>query len=188
MGTYADWGGAVGEWYRLTVVFDAVNGTVTQYRDSTDEVGGLVLLGSSANYAAPMTLSNFQLGFVDSKYFGFQGYMDDVRIYDYALSEAEVDALPAPGVRAAAIRGISAVSSDVVEIAIFNPDPGFYYNLKGKTDLTGGAWTNWPHSDDWELHPFVVTNLDYSGHDGTNKLIYVEATNAAAFFRVDGEP
>ena len=187
VGTYADWGGAVGEWYRLTVVFDAANGTVTQYRDSTDEVGGLVLLGSSANYAEPMTLSNFQLGFVDSRYFGFQGYMDDVRIYDYALSESEVDALPAPGVRAATIRGISAVSSDVVEIAIFNPDPGFYYNLKGKANLTGSAWTNWPHSDDG-VNPFVVTNLDYSSHDGTNKLIYVEAVDATAFFRVDGEP
>ena len=80
----------------------------------------------------------------------------------------------------------SAVSSDVVEIAIFNPDPGFYYNLKGKTDLVAGTWTNWPHSDDG-VNPFVVTNLDYSGHDGTNKLVYVQATNAATFFRVDAE-
>ena len=35
---------------------------------------------------------------------------------------------------------------------------------------------------------FVVTNLDYSSTNGImNSLIYVKATNDAAFFRVDGE-
>lgn len=88
--TGAAWGGATNEWFRLTVVFNAENGTVTTYRDSKDDAGGLTVLKTSSNYYTPMTLNSFQLGFISSNY-GFQGYMDDVRIYDTALTESEVD-------------------------------------------------------------------------------------------------
>lgn len=89
------WGGAVGDWYRLTVVFDSANQTVTEYRDSSDAVGGLVMLKSASNLTTSMTLSGFELGAV-ANYFGFQGYMDDVLIYDTALSSSEVDVIPEP--------------------------------------------------------------------------------------------
>lgn len=86
------WGGAEGQWFRVTVVFDAEARTVTEYRDSIDGIGGLVKLKTASNYGVPLTLSNFQIGFVDH-FFGFQGCVDDVRIYNTALSEDEVDAI-----------------------------------------------------------------------------------------------
>jgi hypothetical protein len=95
-GTVA-WGGAAGDWYRLTVVFDAASKTVKEYRDNNDELGGLVLLKTSAaNYYTPTTLTNFMLGASSGGKYGFQGYMDDVRIYDTALSQSEVDVIPEP--------------------------------------------------------------------------------------------
>ncbi len=93
----ATWGGTTNEWYRYTVTFNADTKIAAAYRDSSDAAGGLVLLRATTNYCTPLTAANFILGAsTGAGGWGFQGYMDDVRIYNTALSQSEVDVISAP--------------------------------------------------------------------------------------------
>ncbi|VGO19583.1 hypothetical protein [Pontiella sulfatireligans] len=60
------------------------------------------------------------------------------------------------------------------------------HSLVGCDDLVIGSWNAVHHSDDG-TNAFVITNLSYStlAPDGSNAVIYVQATNNAGFFNVD---
>jgi hypothetical protein len=73
-----------------------------------------------------------------------------------------------------------------MRIVVDAPSLASNYYPKSTADLQVGAWTGVPHSDDG-VNAFVVTNLDYSTAEGTNEVIYVRATNSAAFFGIGGE-
>ena len=77
----------------------------------------------------------------------------------------------------------TSISNNVMQMVVDAPSSASSYSPKTTTDLVNGIWTNVPHSKDG-LDPFVITNLAYSTAIGTNEVIYVQATNAAAFFGI----
>ena len=83
----------------------------------------------------------------------------------------------------ATIVGWSTFSNNVMQMVVDAPGVASLYYPKTTEDLVFGTWTNVPHSKDG-LNPFVITNLAYSTAMGTNEVIYVQATNAAAFFGI----
>ena len=94
--TSVAWTGTTNDWYRLTYVFNADDKSFKLYRDNSDAAGGVTLLGGTANFYTPMTLSNLVVGANGLGAVGYKGYMDDVRIYNTALTQAEVDVIPEP--------------------------------------------------------------------------------------------
>ena len=80
-------------------------------------------------------------------------------------------------------------TNDMIRLVVDASDPGDRYCPEATTNLASGPWVSVAHSDDG-VNPFLVANLDYSTSDatGSNKVIYVNATNnAAEFFRIIGE-
>ncbi|MCF7818026.1 MAG: hypothetical protein K9M54_09100 [Kiritimatiellales bacterium] len=86
----------------------------------------------------------------------------------------------------ASIVGWSVVSSNLMRMVVDAPSTASNYYPKSTANLASGTWAGVAHSDDG-LNPFVVTNLDYAGAEGTNKVIFVQATNAAGFFGIGGQ-
>ncbi len=103
--------------------------------------------------------------------------------YLYITPATEV---PTPDIIAPSIVGSSLVPGNAIKIVVDAPSAAGRYWPEGKLDLVSGSWTNIAHSDDG-VNAFVVTNLDYSTAEGTNKVIYVEASAAKEFFRINGE-
>jgi len=84
---------------------------------------------------------------------------------------------------AATIVSLKPYVSGVLEMVVDAPTPSLSHP-KIIDDLAAGSWTNVGHSIDGNA-PFVVTNLDYSTDSGSNKVIYLEAGEAAGFFKID---
>ena len=200
---YSDWGDGVsqGDWVFFAITRDS--GSVSFYVGSESNAVAASTSATGLTIGATVASTRFVLG--GSTYNGTDNYagydMDELRVYSAAagdggaltLSQLEeirlidLTPIPPPVIDAASIVGISFISGSIVKLEVDIQDPGSYYKVKGCTDLViGASWTNWPHSDDGE-EPFVYTNLNYSSTDGTNTFIYVQGTNAAAFFKVDGE-
>lgn len=75
--------------------------------------------------------------------------------------------------------------SGQLRLVVNGPSSSEKYTVRAKNSLVSGSWVPVAHSDDG-LNPFVVTNLSYSGAEGTNEVIYLEATASEKFFRVEG--
>ena len=77
------------KWNLMTLVYDTNTNTIKFYLNGT--------LSETATYSAtvPVNISAITVGnnYEVGKYPGFEGYLDDMRIYDRALSDAEVMAL-----------------------------------------------------------------------------------------------
>ena len=77
------------KWNLMTLVYDTNTNTIKFYLNGT--------LSETATYSAtvPVNISAITIGnnYEVGKYPGFEGYLDDMRIYDRALSDAEVMAL-----------------------------------------------------------------------------------------------
>ncbi len=182
-------------WIHLAVVYDAAAETKTFYGNGI----ALNTPVSSTNVLVAQT-HNLTIGaFGESGLEVFDGLMDDLAIYSTALSAAQIlslaDGTETPtsivplillDIVEPTIIGVTAVASGVVERTIDAPSEASRYNPESRDSLNGGAWAPVPHSDN-SSGPFVVSNLSYSTAAGTNEIIYIEATNAAAFFQIIGE-
>lgn len=82
------WTPQASRWYLVTVAHDATADTVTFYVDGV-QIGQ----STTATYTLASSTSNLNLGRRTSGNNYFDGYMDDVRIYNRALSTADVLAL-----------------------------------------------------------------------------------------------
>ena len=82
----------------------------------------------------------------------------------------------------------STLPNDLMKIVVNTPSAADYYFPQSKTNLMSGSWGSVAHSDDG-VHSFLITNLDYSTTDasGTNKVIYLETTDAQKFFNIIGD-
>jgi len=84
-----------GNWSLLAVVFDSTAGTISIYRYSDEtspkdiQAEGVVLR-KQMNSKFDITIKSFSLGYSAGNKNGFSGLMDDVRIYNHALSEQEI--------------------------------------------------------------------------------------------------
>ncbi|RLA55703.1 MAG: hypothetical protein DRR04_14580 [Gammaproteobacteria bacterium] len=87
------------------------------------------------------------------------------------------------GPPAAIIEG--AITNGMARLVVDASAPAYGYFPKSTTNLMDGTWGSVAHSDDG-VHPFLVTNLNYSTMEGTNQVIYVEATGSQGFFRIGG--
>lgn len=125
---------------------------------------------------------------VDAQYF-WVGFTEPGSPYpDSGARVFEVDGYGAPyiwPVNPASIISWSAISSDVMKMVINIPGLPTDYSPQATTDLISVPWGSVAHSDDG-VHAFVVTNMDYSTISGTNKVIYMQSTDAQKFFNVGG--
>ena len=79
------------------------------------------------------------------------------------------------------------ISNNVMRMVVDAPGSVDRFHPEATTNLMSGVWGGVAHSDDG-VNPFVVTNLTYSTAEGTNEVIYVNATNnAAEFFKISSE-
>ena len=84
----APWTPNANQWYLLTAVYDANADTASIYVD-----GALLLQETGQNYAMAGSAYGLELGQHYNDNRRIQGSLDDIRIYDRALSSAEVNAL-----------------------------------------------------------------------------------------------
>lgn len=103
---------------------------------------------------------------------------------DDVVVTGRLEDAPVLPTKPATIVAITSVSSSLMKMVVNAPDaPALYYPL-AKTDLVNSGWSMVAHSDDG-VNPFVVTNLSYSTVEGTNEVIYVQASDAAKFFGIN---
>lgn len=81
------------------------------------------------------------------------------------------------------IISLTAVSNGVMKMVVDAQSTGNNYYPIADNDLTVASWTTVEHSDN-PTTGFAVTNLDYSTTSGTNKVIYVQSTEAQKFFKI----
>jgi hypothetical protein len=77
------------EWHHVAATYDSSSSTKRLYLDGV-ELGAGFVLGGNLN----VTAANFRIGSTNGGEF-FDGLVDDVRVYDTALSELEIGALAA---------------------------------------------------------------------------------------------
>ena len=80
----------------------------------------------------------------------------------------------------------SIISGDIMKLVVDTPTWAYFYYPKTTTDLIFGTWTNVPHSTNG-LAPFIYADLSYSATEGSNKVIYVDASAAKGFFSIGEE-
>lgn len=83
--SFADAGLTVGEWMHVVATYDEPTETLKIYKNGFE-------VASATSVAAPNLLSGIQIGLFNGAN-GIDGYMDDVRFYDRALTADEVDEL-----------------------------------------------------------------------------------------------
>jgi len=133
----------------------------------------------------PFTMATPKANYLSWKYASLAAGngVDSVSFNRVAIGDVVPIAVPA--INPASILGFSYSSSNVMEMVIHTPDAASKYYPKYTTNLVNGTWSGAAHSIDG-LAPFVITNLSYSSVDpsGSNNVIYVQATNSAAFFGI----
>ena len=77
-----------GEWHRVTFRYDAANGEQAAFLDGTKAFG---VTGHAAYLRGDV---NLLIGYAGGNSGAFGGLLDDVRVYNNALSDAEIAALP----------------------------------------------------------------------------------------------
>ncbi len=186
-----------GDWYYVAQTWSISAGSVTMnawvanMNDTTPTLTKTID-GEINDFDGDMTTTLY-LGSVTGGSDFMAGGLDAIAIYDAVLDPATFqshldDVLIGPA-RPATILSVSAVSGDVLRMVVDAPGAGHSYYPKSTPDLIIGTWAGVGHSTNGS-DPFVVTNLDYvSEYDatGTNKVIYVQATNAAGFFGIGDE-
>ena len=108
---------------------------------------------------------------------GGLGYPTIVRDGAWNAVNMQYDILPMQ----ATIVGWS-ITNDMMRLVVDAPSAEGSY-LKAKDNLVSGTWEGMAHSDDG-ANPFYVTNLTYSTLEGSNKVIYVDATGPLSFFGI----
>jgi hypothetical protein len=120
-----------GSWHHIAVTLDAVHTLGTMYID-----------GVSVSSNSGITLTPFSLGATTSNYLGrsqytvdpyFSGDIDDVRIYNRALSAQEIQALAAGNPPAQTLTGSLTVGGDLTL-------PAGTLNAAGYPVSVGGSW------------------------------------------------
>lgn len=103
---------------------------------------------------------------------------------DDILVEGTIDDAPVLPTKPATIVAFTSVSANVLKMVVNAPDASELYSPLATMDLVNGGWGAVAHSDDG-VNPFVVTNLSYSTVEGTNEVIYVQASDAHKFYGVN---
>ena len=136
-------------------------------------------------YGTQFVVVSIDLASVPGQYFRieFSQHLHGARI-------AEIDGFGTPYVEPLdppSIVSWSILPNDLMEIVVNTPSSANRYFPQANSALVSGSWGSVPHSDNG-ANSFLVTNLDYSAIDasGTNKVIYVETTDAQKFFNIGG--
>jgi len=148
--------------------------TVTHYDGSVDYngvVGQAVPLGDLNYFGITFNSLNSADG-------SNPAYIDDVNVVYIPGANSGVDP-----VIPATIIGWSMGSNNLMRMVIDAQSAASNYFPKATTDLTSGIWNEVAHSDDG-VNAFAVTNLDYAGVEGTNKVIYLQADETKKFFGI----
>jgi hypothetical protein len=181
---------AIGQWYHLVGVFDGANGAVHLYingvdiADTTNVPAGVGLLTATTTNALMPQAAYVSIGARTSDQsslyynFQFQGAINDVALYNYALSAAQVAAHYAASGLAPAINLnptniLYSISNH--ELTLSWPVDHLGWILQAQTNrLSVGINTNW---------------VGVSGSAGTNQVILpINPTNGCVFYRLIYSP
>ena len=139
------------------------------------------------NGATPALVNtNWSASTINYLRFGDQNTLTTAGTADWDYIAWTDTAIAPDTVAPATIMGWSAVSGGMMRMVVDTPEAASYYYLKSTTNLIDGSWAGVAHSDDG-VNGFFVTNLSYSTSEGSNKVIYVEANDTAAFFGIGEE-
>ena len=83
------------------------------------------------------------------------------------------------------IISLKSFANNIMQMVVNTTDPTASYP-KATSNLVNAVWTSVPHSDNG-ANAFVVTNLSYSTADGSNNVIYVQASDAVQFYGIGGQ-
>jgi glucose/arabinose dehydrogenase len=187
-----------GTWYHVTGVYDAASQTMNVY------LNGALDNGSTAGTITSTQLgstANVMIGLRPDGGFGFNGAVDDVRIYNRALSATEVAAdmntpvgpassdvtppsvaltAPANNAQVSNIVTVSADADDDVGVA------GVQFLVDGTP--TGAEDTTAPYGLQWDTrgssngaHTLTATARDAAGNIRTSTPVTVNVANATSF-------
>jgi hypothetical protein len=119
----------------------------------------------------------------DIQYVGFGRYRSgtyDVDRFELSAASEIVQETPT-----ATIVSMTPTNALMKLIVSSNSSTSFW--PKATTELTSSTvWTNIPHSLDGQP-PFAVTNLNYSGSEGSNYVIYVDAAESQKYYKLGSE-
>lgn len=164
---------ADGEWHHCAVVVDPTVGTtigdIQFYIDGAPDpltvAGGTEINTTTTN----PVLIGYSPGIANR---ALTGKMDDIRIYDRALSAAEIEALVAPIDIPLQITGIRRLEDGNVELS-WSGAPGEYF-LEYSRDLTEGSWLEISDSEIIEDGQTSATSIDnvIAPVEGNTRIFY----------------
>lgn len=195
-------GGSVtpnGQWHHLVGVCDQANGNVILYVDGAANASATIAANSGLlSSTNPVTIGSRQSGAGTSYNFQFVGLMEEVAIYDYALSPAQVQAHFAaasnrapqfasnPFFQGRANAGQAYAGTLTTNASDPNGDAMTFSKLSGPPWLAIGAngfLSGTPANNDANTNVFLVSTRDGAGASNTaTMLIYV---NGAPGFAAD---
>jgi len=158
-------------------------GTITSTNDMTMQVGRSLLDIAGGALVLPNNITDITLYGNVTAYGGTGAFQ---YAYNAGLNRTTITAL---AVATSEIISFSAFSPTVMKMVV-SITPGFENSLylKSTSNLVSETWGGIPHSDDG-VNPFETTNLTYSTEDASsNRVIYIEIDNAAAFFGIGEAP
>ncbi len=144
-------------WYHVVITYNGSNSTKAMYVDGVSKsvTGGSC--GGSGNYVP--RAANMYIGAANNNTLNFHGTIDDVRIYNRALSAQEVALLYASG--SAHVADTASQSSVQAGTALLSKGLVGYWPLDGNT-------TNWT----------TDTTKDLSGNGNTGKVVSMSTTTS----------
>ena len=175
-----------GSWTHVTAVFNPGD-SVKVYLNGTYSGGVSTSVTDLYDSGADISTSRYWGG---PRYNEFNGRVDEVAIFDKALTATQVQQLHEASHQtptgSSTILSLRQYSSNVLEMVVACPWPPTSYPLM-KTDLVAGSWARVGHSTNGVSGTFITTNLDYSVVSGTNQVIYLQSADSATFFGIGEE-
>jgi hypothetical protein len=163
---------AVNDWYGIWLSIDNAAGTYDVYLGDVGDAGTPgSLVGSAIGFGGSRDL----VGLVVSSY--RTARIDDIIELDpdrFILNQA------------ASLYGISPATNDTIRLSIglnLSANAADYWPVSSD-GLVASDWVPVAHADAPD-GTFEVTNLSVASGDATNKVIYVKATDAVGFFRIE---
>ncbi len=183
------------QWHHLVGVCDQVNSNVFLYVDGVKAAQGAITPNTGLLYSTmPMSIGSRPSGASTSYDNQFVGYMEEVAVYNYALSSNQVVAhfitasnrapvfVSNPIIRASVNAGQSYADSIATSANDPNGDPVNFAKVSGPAWLTvaaGGALSGTPANANANTNTFVVSARDAGGQSNTATLyIYVNGSPA----------
>jgi hypothetical protein len=132
----------VGQWTHVIFTFDAASGLKQAYLNGVKVDSKLATAAPLASNTSPLVFNNAAASACSSGYGHFDGALDDLRIYNRTLSQAEIEALFAPVVVVPERTSLSPGGSAAFQATVAGGTPSnLTWGASGGTVGTDGTYT-----------------------------------------------